>query len=217
MISILLPIYNGYEYFKESYSSIQAQTYKNWQLLIGVNGHEKDSVVYNDICHLTQQESRVQIYQYPEIKSKSKTLNTLLQQSKNSIICLIDVDDKWHKDKILKQISFMNDFDIVGTGCRYFGDRNDKPNIPYGKVDSNIFNFFNPIINSSSMFLKKYAYWDETLDGLEDYELWLRLNKEGKTFFNLEEELCYHRVHNSSYFNTKDFSNLEYKIKNKYK
>ena len=40
MISILMPIYNGIEYIGESVSSIIGQTYGNWELIIGVNGHE---------------------------------------------------------------------------------------------------------------------------------------------------------------------------------
>lgn len=34
LISIVLPVYNGEKYLRESIDSILAQTYKNWELLI---------------------------------------------------------------------------------------------------------------------------------------------------------------------------------------
>jgi len=45
MISILMPIYNGIEFIEESVSSILNQTYDQWELIIGVNGHPENSPV----------------------------------------------------------------------------------------------------------------------------------------------------------------------------
>ena len=39
MISILIPIYNGIEFIDESVSSVLNQVYKDWEIIIGVNGH----------------------------------------------------------------------------------------------------------------------------------------------------------------------------------
>ena len=46
MISILIPIYNGIEFIEESVSSVLNQTYDQWELLIGINGHPHDSDIY---------------------------------------------------------------------------------------------------------------------------------------------------------------------------
>ena len=48
MISILIPIYNGIEFLEESLESVKNQTYKEWEILIAINGHEKDSNVYKE-------------------------------------------------------------------------------------------------------------------------------------------------------------------------
>ena len=47
MIYILIPIYNGIEFIDTAVTSIINQTYKDWKVLIGVNGHEANSSVYN--------------------------------------------------------------------------------------------------------------------------------------------------------------------------
>ena len=46
MISILIPIYNGIEFIDESVSSVIQQTFKEWELIIGINGHPKNSDVF---------------------------------------------------------------------------------------------------------------------------------------------------------------------------
>ncbi len=46
MISILIPIYNGIEFLEECLSTIRRQTYKDWEVIIGINGYEQNSEVY---------------------------------------------------------------------------------------------------------------------------------------------------------------------------
>ena len=46
MISILMPIYNGIEFINESVSSIILQTFGEWELIIGINGHPENSEVF---------------------------------------------------------------------------------------------------------------------------------------------------------------------------
>ncbi len=46
MISILIPIYNGIEFIEQSIGSVLTQTYKDWEIIIGINGHEPNSLTY---------------------------------------------------------------------------------------------------------------------------------------------------------------------------
>ena len=45
------------------------------------------------------------------------------------------------------------------------------------------------------------CYWNGEWDGVEDYDLWLRIRKQNKQFYNCPEILVKHRIHNSSAFN----------------
>lgn len=54
MISILMPIYNGVEFIDESVGSIISQTYTDWELLIGINGHPANSDVYQIAKNMKQ-------------------------------------------------------------------------------------------------------------------------------------------------------------------
>lgn len=202
MITILIPIYNGIEFISESVQSVQAQTYSDWQLLIGVNGYSgEESDVYLKASFYAS--AKIQVYNM-ETVGKSNTLNALLERA-SEIVCLLDVDDIWSPTKLEKQIPWMEQYDVVGSGCQYFGTRRDSPAIPYGEIDPQVFMRVNPIINSSAMFRADIAYWDAEWEGIEDYEMWLRLNHEGKKFYNLDEKLVYHRIHEASAFNTRHF------------
>ena len=41
-----MPIYNGIEFISDSVGSIIKQTYNDWELIIGINGHPQNSDVY---------------------------------------------------------------------------------------------------------------------------------------------------------------------------
>ena len=47
------------------------------------------------------------------------------------------------------------------------------------------------------------CYWDGKWNGVEDYDLWLKLWKQGKKFYNVNEIQVLHRIHNDSAFNAK--------------
>ena len=50
MISVLIPLYNGVEFIDESVESVKKQTFEDWKCIIGVNGHDSNSEIYNIAC-----------------------------------------------------------------------------------------------------------------------------------------------------------------------
>lgn len=197
-----MPIYNGIEFIGESVPTIQYQTYKNWELLIGINGHLKDSDVYKLAKKYETLDCRIKVFDLFEIKGKSEALNEMLKHSKYDWISLLDVDDKWLPKKLESQIYHMANYDVIGTHCKYFGNLNGSPYIPLGDITNYNFIKGNPIINSSCLVRKELCYWDGSLH-LEDYDMWLRLWKQGKNFYNVESIQVLHRIHNDSAFNAK--------------
>ena len=75
----------------------------------------------------------------------------------------------------------------------------------------------NPVINSSVLLKKELCYWDKNYEGIEDYELWLRLRKQNKKFYNLPDILVRHRIHKTSHFNTQNHDIKMNKLINIYK
>ena len=216
MISILMPIYNGIEFIGESVPTILYQTYKEWELIIGINGHPKDSDVYKEAKKWEEKDERIKVYDFYEIKGKAEALNEMIKYCKYDWVSLLDVDDKWLPKKLEAQERFMYYSDVIGTQCKYFGDLNTSPNIPVGDLSSFNFLSFNPIINSSCLLKKELCNWDGKWNGVEDYDLWLKLWKEGKQFYNVNEILVLHRIHNDSAFNAKGNNLKVNDLKKKY-
>jgi glycosyltransferase involved in cell wall biosynthesis len=200
MISILIPIYNGIEFIEDSVSSVLNQTYGNWELLIGVNGHPKNSDVFKKAKEY-EKTAKIRVFDFYNIKGKSNTLNEMVKFCNYKYIALLDVDDIWHPQKLEVQSKlFIHNYDVIGSRCIWFGDKPSIiPFVPTGDISKFDFSSINPIINSSSIIKKEFCYWNE--NGIEDYDLWLRLKKANKRFFNCNEILVSHRIHTSSAFN----------------
>ncbi len=220
MISILMPIYNGIEFIDQSILSIIDQTYTNWELIIAINGHPENSDTYKrakEFCDTTNPE-KIRVFDFYNIKGKSKTLNQMIKYCTYDYIALLDVDDIWHKDKLKIQSEYLDKYDVIGSSCIYFGDMNGiVPKIPLGDISNFDFKQVNPIINSSVIIRKEFCHWDISgIDGVEDYDLWLRLRKHNKTFYNCKQILVKHRIHQTSAYNAKGNNNLVDELLRKY-
>lgn len=201
-----MPIYNGHEFIEESVLSILNQTFTKWELLIGINGHSENSDIYKEAKKYETkcENGKIRVFDFHKIKGKSTTLNYMIRFCNYNYVALLDVDDIWYERKLEIQQPFLDNYDVIGSNCMLFGDVNNVvPSIPSGNISNFDFSTVNPIINSSSIIKKEFCYWNSIWDGIEDYDLWLRLRKNGKQFYNCSEILVKHRIHNSSAFNSK--------------
>lgn len=202
MISILMPIYNGFEFIEDSVTSILNQTYQDWELIIGINGHPENSLIFQYAKELEAISHKIHVYDLHEMHGKAKALNAMLQYCKYDHVAILDVDDVWSTDKLEKQVPFLEHYDVVGSQCVYFGDINGHiPGTPVGDLCEVDFTIGNPVINSSAIIKKELCNWNE--NGIEDYDLWLRLRKQNKSFYNYAAVLVNHRIHRTSAFNSK--------------
>lgn len=209
-ISILFPIYNGEKYLKQSIESVLNQSYIDFEVLIAFNGtvdSSKDIIKqYND--------NRIRIFDYGMDSGKAKTLNKLLKESKGDILGVQDDDDVWVPKKLEHQIKYINDFDIIGSQINYINEIGEiigrpNPNLAYEdkEIKEKSFAGNNQVASTAAIFKKeqveKIGGWKEDLDGIEDFDLWLRLMKNGCRFKNINTVEVFHRIHSKSNFNTK--------------
>ena len=207
MISILIPVYNGIEFISDSVGSVLNQTYTDWELIIGVNGHPENSEVYHRALQY-KSNNKIKILDLHQIKGKSNALNEMVKHCVYEHVAILDVDDIWHERKLETQLPFIVDYDVVGSRCVYFGDQREGtvPTIPTGDISNHDFSRGNPVINSSAIIHKELCKWNE--NGIEDYDLWLSLRSKNKRFYNCGQVLVKHRLHPDSAFNAKGNNNL---------
>lgn len=211
MISILLATYNGEKYIRQSIDSVMSQTFTDWTLLVGFNGTTDSS---KDIV-ASYGDNRIVTYDYGDDKGKAKTLNKLLANSRDPWCAIQDDDDIWHPQKLEKQMAIADSFDVVGTQIRYINEENQVIGGPFLATDNARIKQLslggtNQVANSSAIFRRSYAKliggWDETLDGIEDFDFWLKIMRVTESkFFNFADVLCFHRLHQQSNFNTNSY------------
>jgi hypothetical protein len=204
VVSILLPVARGGEFLFESVGSVLGQTFKEWELLIGVNGVGLTEGALEVAEALAFADPRVVVVRQEGVGSKVASLNDLVSKSRGSWIALIDADDRWATNKLKSQLDYIvnegRNAAVVGTWCRYFGDHVGSPMLPTGLIHAIFFERVNPIINSSALIRREWAWWREV--PLEDYELWMRVALHGGQLHNIPAILVDHRVHSRSTFNS---------------
>ena len=213
-ISILIRLYNGVEYLPDSLQSVLDQTYTDWELMIGVNGHGAEGNeggdtyriarhVIDTICSSDQQ-AKIRLINYPDVKGGAETMNALAKDANADWVAILDVDDIWHPEKLQEQnlVRSMHLLmpDVIGTRCQYFGAMSGSPHIPTGFIDVSQFKKANPMINSSILMKKELLHCTDNFN-LDDYDLWCRLILENKVFYNVDSVLTYHRISPNSHYN----------------
>ena len=210
-ISILTPVFNGVEFLEQCIRSVKIQTFLDWELWIGVNGHGDDGGMVAQLAsHFAASDSRIHVViQGPPLKGKVESLNHLISLTTTDWIAILDCDDIWEPRKLERQVqeihSYASDAVVIGTFCQYFGERNDKLVLESGYIDPSVLEHHNPIINSSSLIRREYCTWkyEEHHDGIfEDFYMWMNICLSGKKIYNIPEFLVWHRIHKSSAFNS---------------
>ena len=109
-VSILMPLYNGIEFLEESVKSVINQTYKNWEIIIGVNGYPEKSEVELKASDIINNLNTNNIFSirviYYKTRGKSQTLNMMVKDVIYDYIAILDVDDKWMPYKLELQMPF---------------------------------------------------------------------------------------------------------------
>jgi glycosyltransferase involved in cell wall biosynthesis len=207
-VGVLLPVRNAERTIERSIESVLTQEYDDFTLHCIVNGSTDRSL---EILK-SYTDSRVRVYECP-MAGLVPALNFGLQRIDSELIARQDSDDIWYRDKLAKQVSFLDDnqeIHIVGCQIRMV-DQNGVPCIeqghPYPVKDSGIkqslIGGWNAVPHPGVLFrreiLLRTGGYDDTYHMAEDYYLWLRAMK-WFNFANLPETLMdYTSVHNVNY------------------
>lgn len=212
-VSILTTVFNGWEFLEECARSIYCQKSEydgvevEWEWLIGINGHGEGGGPALLAAAAAAQGPRTRVKNLSQVRGRVEALEELRTHCcpKSQWIAILDCDDLWLPEKLILQAIAITrsrtPIDVVGTFCEYFGERGGAPTLPGGWISPESIAQSNPIINSSALIRRELATWEDQF-GLEDYDLWLRLAKLGRRFFNIPHVLVRHRIHSDSAFNS---------------
>ena len=108
LVSIIMPMHNSASYLCEAIDSVQAQTYKNWELLIVDDVSTDNSVEIAERYAIN--DKRIRILHNPNhIKMPSAPRNIGVQAAKGRFIAFLDSDDFWYPQKLEQQLPLFSD------------------------------------------------------------------------------------------------------------
>lgn len=111
LISIVTPVYNAERFISETIQGVQAQEYSNWELLL-VNDKSTDNS-QKIIEQFASEDSRIKVINLSENSGAAVARNTGIAAAQGQYLAFVDSDDVWDKDKLIRQISFMQKGDIA--------------------------------------------------------------------------------------------------------
>lgn len=107
LVSIIMPSYNCGEYVEETIRSVQAQTYKNWEIVF-VDDCSTDETVHK-VSVMREMDPRIRLYQNKGNLGAALSRNHALKEANGRWIAFLDSDDLWEPTKLEKQVKFMEE------------------------------------------------------------------------------------------------------------
>ena len=111
LVSIITPAYNAEKYIKDTIESVIAQTYTNWEMII-VDDASVDNTK-NIIKSYQEKDERIKLISLNTNQGVANARNTAIVNAKGQYIAFLDADDFWDKEKLSKQIEFMQNNKIA--------------------------------------------------------------------------------------------------------
>jgi glycosyltransferase involved in cell wall biosynthesis len=206
LVSIIMPTFNQEKFIGKAISSVIAQSYSEWELLVVNNMSSDDTseVVksFND--------DRIKFFNFANQGVIAASRNYALSMARGEYIAFLDSDDYWAPEKLRVCVAkIKSGLDLVCHGEFFFKDGVEKF-IPtqYGPEPNCQFEWMmtrgNCLSTSAIMIrsdiLRRVGFFDESkiFNTAEDFDLWLRVVKHGAKVGILDELLGYYRLHAGS-------------------
>ena len=194
-ISVLVPVYNGARLLSQVIASVQAQTFRDWEMILIDDGSSDNT---SEIAEkAARSDTRIKSFRNPHNLGLANTLNRALFISRGPFLARVDGDDVLMPNRFERQLAFLEshtDIDIVGGAALVSNANGRKRQV---KLAERIEGFndqvaFQPIVFHSSIlirrsFFERYGLYDSGLLRSQDRELWIRALQAGARFANLQE------------------------------
>jgi glycosyltransferase involved in cell wall biosynthesis len=226
MVSVLIPVHNTEPNWLEvAVISMKAQTLKDIEIILIDDASTNPSTI--ETLNKLDKEDGIEVVRLEKNIGISGALNIGLANSKFDIIARMDSDDYSFPHRLKLQYDYLienPEIDLVGSNIEYLhwtgvewavSGETKHPEIITKEVAKNSFWFLN---HPTVMFRKSSVIgvggYDTSLKGFaEDYELWIRMLRNGKRLRNLPEKLLLLRLNPNSLSRNINSLNQQFQIK----
>ena len=183
-ISVIIPAYNRVSTLARAIDSVLAQSYKASEIIVVDDGSSdatsEVAKMYPEVLLLRQNNMGV-----------STARNNGVMMASNEWVAFLDSDDTWHPKKLAFQVAHhKKNIDSLVSYTDEVWIRNDKEwpvpkkfQKPEQVTFENSLGYCNIAPSSiliNKQYFKRLGGFDESFEVCEDYDLWLRVLKEGE-------------------------------------
>lgn len=99
-ISVVIPVYNGARYLRETLASVEAQSESSWEVLLVDDGSTDSTVAIAEDWVKGESRGRCLLREHRGIGA---TRNAGVQASRGTYVAFLDADDLWEPSKLERQ------------------------------------------------------------------------------------------------------------------
>ena len=210
-VSVVMPAYNAARYIEASISSVQAQSFSDWELLV-IDDASNDETL-KILERMSGKESRIRVLRNESNRGVAESRNRGVLEAKGEWIAFLDSDDLWRADKLEKQLGLIDtnsQCDMVFCAARCISEDGCETGkvfeVPAG-IDYRAILGANNIVCSSVVIRKswivRYPFASGELH--EDFICWARMLRDGCRALGMQEPMVKYRLRRGS----KSFNKLK--------
>ena len=192
-VSIIIPYFQGFIFFRQTLYSVLKQTYKNYEIIIIYDHDNKNEV--NLLKNLISKNNKIKLIINNFNIGAGKSRNKGAIVAKGKYLAFIDSDDLWNKNKLEEQINFMETKKLNFSHTTYtIVDENNRK-LSLRKARSEL--YYKDLLNSCDIGLSTVIMTKKLFDKYkfsrnktkEDYSLWLKISKK-QIIYGLDKNLA---------------------------
>ena len=223
LVSVIMATFNEpVQYIKEAIESILNQSYTYLELIIVDDSTKKNTI---ETINFYTNDPRVILIRNNTRMGFVAALNKGLKTAKGQYIARMDGDDISFKDRIEKQVTYLEltkDVDVLGGNMQIINEKGDvvsHRSYLSGKFLLRIGSVFrSPVAHPTVMFRRSIIdhqlFYDEAFLKSEDIDFWFRLRNNGFKIANLSDNFLYFRISGDlSKKRTKEHFSYNYKAR----
>lgn len=212
LLSVIIPTYNQADYIRTALDSVLSQRLPaDWEIEVLVidDGSTDDTVAI-----IKGYGKKVQLFHIKHSGKPAVARNIGLKSARGSIIAFQDSDDIWEKDKLIRQLPFFADANVMltyghtktinQTGVQSKNHVLANRKLMSGEkfeslIKENVISTLTVMVRQPA--LDKVGIFNETdaLSAVEDYDLWLRIAAAFPDGIkSVDETLALYRVHDAN-------------------
>jgi len=184
-VSVIIPSYNREKFILRALNSVLQQTYRDFDIwVIDDGGSDNTGTLVKEKAN-SFSDIRIN-YIHTQNRGVAAARNSGIEKSAGEWIALLDSDDEWRKEKLEKQMDFLNGnpgVSLIHTGEDWIrnGIHVNAPKA-YRKYSGDVFERSLPLcmIGPSTVVFKRDLFeeiggFDEKYPVCEDYDFWLKV------------------------------------------